>query len=345
MDDPSVGDGVLLLLPVVPWTLAALTVVLLVALAVPPGGPREADLAAQPSPLHRRPVAALLAALAVLAVLVLRLGPAGEVRNPVPPLLVGLGLPALLVLPALLSPLGRRRPGPADGDVRPAVVLALGVVVALVVPLTPARPDVLATSVTAYALALVLAAVAVGLRRAAASYDAVGLLAAWGALGPALTRWRAPRGAAAVLAVVLGGAWAERYERSAAWGERLTGPAEVAAGLGGALLLAAAGTALLHRTTGRAAAAVLLPLAFATAVAGGLRRALISGQLLLADSVDPDPLGALPGQAVALALVAVGGALSAAVLARRLGPGAARLPATGVLLVLSAVSAVVVLQP
>jgi hypothetical protein len=117
-----------------------------------------------------------------------------------------------------------------------------------------------------------------------------------------------------------------------------------------ALGLASVGAAALQRAIGGGAAAVLLPLAVATAAAGVLRRALISAQLLADQAlgerpVDPDPFGIAGGQALALVLVTLGGGLSAAVLARRAGEGAARLPGVGVLLLLTAASAWVVLQP
>jgi hypothetical protein len=51
------------------------------------------------------------------------------------------------------------------------------------------------------------------------------------------------------------------------------------------------------------------------------------------------------GQGASLAVVALAGALAAAVVARRSGPGAARLGGLGTVLLTTAVSAVVVLQP
>lgn len=351
---PSVEtDELLRVLPVVPWTLAAVATVLLVALGVPPGGPRVPDLAAGPSPVARALPAAVAVVLAALAVLALRTGPDDAVSNPVPALVVGLGWPLLLALPPLLGPLARRllpRPADAPHDVRPAVLTVLAVVAVLTVPGDPARPLLVATAVAAYVLVLVAVAVAFG-RRTAGRVEGLGLLARWGALGPGLARWAPPRGATAVLAVVLGGAWFERYERSSAWTAAPAASTDVVVGLALALAAAAGGAAVLARAVPGGAAAVLLPLAFATAVAGVVRRALISAQLL-ADRVlpgqavlQPDPLGVAGGQLLALGLVALGGALSAAVLARRLGEGAERLAGVGVLLVLTAVSAAVVLQP
>jgi hypothetical protein len=345
-------------LPVLPWTMAAVATALVVALSVPPGGPRAATLGSGPSPVAARGPAALLAGLAVLALLVARAGPAGQLDNPVPAVVVGLGWPLLLLAPGLAG-LARRRPEPAvpmsaRGDVRPAVLAALAVVGYLVLPVTPTSPAAVGTAVASYVLVVVAASVALGRQAVAQRLEVLGLLARWAALGRDLTRWAAPRGALAVLAVVLGGAWAERYERSTRWTEGLPSRTDAVLVLAAAIALAAAGAALLHLATRHgggtgAAAAVLLPLALATAVAGAARRALISAQLLL-DQVagprplDPDPLGIAGGQLLALSLVLLGGGLSAAVLARRMGEETARLPGVAVLLALTGVSAAVVLQ-
>lgn len=350
MDDVAV-------LPVVPWLLAALSLVLVVSLGVPPGGPREADLHARPSVLTGRRTAALALAAAAVAFAVARFGPRNELDNPVPPLVVGLGWPLLLLLPALLGllrPQTRRRPAEEQSDdVRPAVLTAAAVVGYLTLPYTPTTTLAVAYAVAAYTTAVVAAAVAFGRVRVAAGFEVLGLLARWGGVGRALPRWSAPRGALAVLAVLLGGAWFERYERTTAWTQALPDRQQAAWGLLAAWALAAAGAALLHRAvrTGPSgtAAAVLLPLVLATAVAGVLRRGLISVQLLTYQALGPrpltpDPFGVAGGQALALAVVALGGVLSAVVLARRMGEETARLPGVGVLLVLTAVSAWIVLQ-
>ena len=350
-------DESVAVLPVLPWTLAAVATVLVVALSVPPGGPRPATLAAGASPVAGR-VGALLAALAVaVAVAVARFGPASELDNPVPAAVVGLGWPLLLLVPGLvglLRPAGRDTGDQPRDDVRPAVLAAGGVLGYLVVPYSPLRPAAVATALAAYALVVVAVGVALG-RAAAGRFEVLGLLARWGAVGRRLPRWAAPRGALAVLAVVLGGGWFERYERSTEWLAGLPDRSDTAFGLALALGVAAVGAFALHRATrGRGAAgtaaAVLLPLALATAVAGVLRRALISAQLLADQAVgprgiDPDPFGVLGGQALALTVVVVGGCLSSAVLARRVGEETARLPGVGVLLVLTGASAWVVLQP
>ena len=350
-------DEAVAVLPVLPWTLAAVATVLVVALSVPPGGPRPATLAAGPSPVAGR-VGAVLAAIAVaVAVAVARFGPASELDNPAPAAVVGLGWPLLLLVPGLVGlvrPFARDTGEQDRDDVRPAALAALAVLGYLVVPYSPLRPAAVATALAAYAVVVVAVAVALG-RATAGRVEVLGLLVRWGAVGRRLPRWAAPRGSLAVLAVVLGGGWFERYERSTEWLAGLPDRSDAAFGLALALVLAGLGAWALHRgtrTRGAAgtAAAVLLPLALATAAAGVLRRALISVQLLADQAVgprglDPDPFGVLGGQALALAVVVLGGCLSSAVLARRVGEETARLPGVGVLLLLTAASAWVVLQP
>lgn len=393
-------DEVEAVLPAGPWALAAVATVLVVALSVPPGGPRPARLRAGPSPVAGRLGAALALLLAVAVVLVARLGPASELLNPVPALVVGLGWPLLLLLPGLVGLVGGgpdtdrgaprpehepaadvapppedpttagTAPAPEDptaadaapapavverGDVRPAVLAALAVLAFLTVPTPSTTTTAVAAAVAVYAVVVTAGCVAFGRRTVAARFEVLGLLARWGSLGRALPRWAAPRGALAVVAVVLGGAWFERYERTAAWTSDLPDRGTTVVGLVTALVLAAAGAALLHLATRRGgapgtAAAVLLPLALGAAVGGVVRRALISIQLLADQAagpraVDPDPFGVVAGQAVALALVVLGAALAAAVLARRMGEETARLPGVGVLLLLTGASAWLVLQP
>lgn len=345
------------LLPVLPWTLAALATVVVVALSVPPGGPREATVRSGDSPVGHRLVAVLVAALVSAVLVVSRFGPANELDNPVPALVIGLGWPGLLLLPAVVG-LIRARPDQLTPVARvtawPAALGALAVLGYLTLPVNPTRPAAVGTAVAAYAVVLLAASVALGRKTVAERVEVLGLLVRWSALGRALPRWAAPGGALAVLAIVLGGAWVERFERTAAWTAGLHERTDTLLLLIAGLALAGVGAAALQLATRGGppgtAAAVLLPLALATAIAGVVRRALISAQLLLDQAagprpVDPDPLGLAGGQLLALALVLLGGALSSAVLARRMGEETARLPGVAVLLALSAVSAVVVLQP
>lgn len=350
-------DEAAALLPVAPWALAAVATVLVLALSVPPGGPRPADLGAPPSPLRLRWVAAAAAVAAAAVLVVSRVGPDDELRNPVPSVVVGLGWPLLLLLPALLGLVRppRTRAPAAEVDARPAVVAALGLAAAFVLPAGATRPQLVGTVVAGYALAVTAGAVAVGRVAVANRAEVLGLLASWLAVGRSLTRWSPPRGALGVLAVALGAAWFERYERTARWAGAVPDRLDAVAGLAAALALAGGGALTLHLATRRraargTAAAALLPLVAGVALACVARRALISAQLL-ADQlagprpVDPDPWGVVGGQLLALALVVVGGGLAAAVLARRTGEETARLPGVGVLLGLTAASAWLVLQP
>lgn len=343
-------------LPVGPWAAAAVATVLVVALSVPPGGPRPADRSARPGWLASRVAALLVAVLLVVLVLVARLGPDSELRNPVPALVVGLGWPLLLLLPGLV---GLARPRDRDEapvtPVWPAVAVALALVAALVLPLTPTRPDAVGLALAAYAVVVLAAVVALGRPVVAERVELLGLLAAWLAVGRRLPRWSPPAGALAVLAVLLGGAWFERYERTLRWTGGVPDRLDAALGLVVALVVAGLAAAALHlatRSRGAAgtAAAVLLPLTAGVVVAGVARRALISAQLLADQvagprAVDPDPLGVAGGQVLALALVVAGAGLAGAVLARRVGEETARLPGVAVLLALTAGSSWLVLQP
>ena len=347
MDEVSV-------LPVLPWTAAAALLVLLVALNVPVPAERSAQLRTGGSWLTGRRSGPVALVVIVALVVVARTAGSTEVDNPVPALLVGLVWPALLVVPALASAALRRRAEVTGADVvrdtRPAVFPALAVVGYLTLATRPTEPRTLGTALGVYAVVLLAVAVALG-RSAAARTECLGLLARWAALGPGLVRWHPPRGAAAVLVVLLGGAWAERLQRATVWTDAAPGRTGQLVLLAAALTVAAGGAALLTASSDGRAAPVLLPLTAAAVLAGVLRRAVISAQLLW-DSVgpgspglSPDPLGVAGGQAAALAVAAVGGALAAAVLARRVGTGAARLPGTAVVVALTAVTSAVVLAP
>lgn len=341
------------MLPVGPWAAAAVLLVLLVGLSVPVPTRRDELVSTAGSWLTGRRAAPVALATVTGLLLASRVAGDDELDNPVPALVVGVLWPALLVLPALAAPFPRLRTervvGGA-GDVRPAVAAALAVVGYLTLAPRPTLPATLGTALAGYALVLTAVGVALG-RGVAARTELVGLLSRWAALGPALVSWRPPRGAAAVLAVVLGGAWAERTQRGAAWLGAEQGQAAQVALLGLSLAVAAGLAVLLTGCTDGKAAPVLLPLAAGAVLGGVLRRAVISVQLLWdqlgagSPGVVADPLGVAGGQGAVLGAVTLGGALAAAVLARRTGPGAARLSGLGLVLVATATSAVVVLQP
>ena len=343
------GDRAVAVLPVLPWVGAALLLVLLVALNVPaPPAGRRALARVPGSYSAHLPVAVAGLVVAALLTAVARFGPRDELDNPVPALVVGLGWPVLFVGPLLWGlarrPAARTNDSPgAPRDTRPAVVAAAVVVGYLALAPSPSSPRSLAVALPVYVVVLAAVAVALG-RDVAARTEVLGLLARWSALGPRLVRWHPPRGAAAVLAVVMAGAWAERVGRSMAWADTGAGRLAEAAMLVACVAVAGlAAVALTSWSDGRAAP-VLLPLAVAAVVAGVLRRAAISAQLLWdqagagSPGVDPDPFGVAGGQAAALAVAAAGGALAATVLARRVPGGSARLPGVGVVLAVTAMT-------
>lgn len=340
-------------LPVLPSVTAAVVLVLTVGLLAPARGPVAGEPVAAGSWTGGRTSGALaLVALAVLAA-VARFGPAGELDNPASALVVGLGPLAVLLVPLLVPLLAAGRTRPTAAEAPPTVWPAVPVTLAIAAYLSgvPARaaPPRLGAALAACAVLVVAAALALG-RRAVVRAEPVGLLAAWSSLGPRLVRWEPPRGASGVLAVVVGGAWCERWTRSEAWARVARDQTDLWLLLGAFVLLAAGLAAVLQRWSGPVAAAAMVPLAIGAVVAAGLRRALISGQLLLEqarlrDRVEPDLLGTVGGQVAALSLVAVAGCLACVVVARRSGEGPARLPALAVVLLVTAVSGVVVLQP
>jgi len=347
------GESALNVLPVVPWLGAALLLVLLVALNVPPPTGRSPRTRVRGSALADPRAAAAGLVAVLLLVLVARLGPERVGDNPVPALVVGLGWPLLFVVPAVVGLVRRLPAGPDDApgaprDVRPAVVGAVAVAGYLALVPSASAPRTLGYALGGYALAVLALGIALG-APAVARTEVLGLLVRWAALGPRLVHWHPPRGAAAVLAVVLAGAWVERAQRTAAWFELAPGRTDTVLLVVACGSVAGLGAMALTRWSDGRSAPVLLPLAAAAVVAGVLRRALISAQLLW-DSVgpgapgfDPDPLGVAGGQAAALAVVVVGSVLAVTVLARRVGAGAARLPGTGVVLVLTGVSGYLVL--
>jgi hypothetical protein len=341
-------DDVEALLPVVPSVATVVVVVLTVGLLVtPPAQVPEPDGTTRSWTASRTGGLVALVLLAALAAAA-RFGARSELDNPVPALVVGLG-PVLLVLLPLLVTAARRSDRGTPGSAWPAVPAAVVATAYLAAVPGRAEPARLGAALAVVAVVAVAAALALG-RGTAARLDPAGLLAAWVALGRDLVRWAPPAGATALLAVALGGAWCERWSRTASWAGSARDEADLWLLLGAWVLAALVLVALLARAAGATAAAVAVPLVVGAVVAGGLRRALISAQLLaeqagLVDRVRADPLGLVGGQVAALAVVGVAGCVAAVVLARRSGPGSARLPGLSLLLVASAVSAWVAAQP
>lgn len=322
-------------LPPLPWTLAAVSLVLLLGLAVPTRPTAVAPIRAGGSLFATRWAGAgALAALSALAATA-RFGPRSTLDNPVPALVVGLLLPLLVLVPLVVllvvRPLGR----PPVTDVWPAAPVVLLVGWFLFVSPDRFDPRALAPAIGGYAVVMVAVGLAFG-GAAVQRTEVFGLLARWCSLGPGLASWAPPAGAGAVLGVVLGGAWYERAARSV--GAPGTGRL-----LAGSVALALLVAFLLRW---RDAVPALVPLAAAAVVAGGLRRALISAQLLAQrDGVVADPLGMIGGQVASLVVVVVGGCAAAAVVARRAGPAADRLAGLAMVAVASALTAFIALRP
>lgn len=317
-------------LAVGPWPSVVVALVLLAGLLVRTGGPERVRTAGSVLTGRRTAWAAL--AVGIGLAVVARTGAPDELDNPVPPLVVGLGWPLLLVLPALARP-PRADAEDAPGHVLPAVAAAAAVAGYLALWPDRARPAVLAAALASYVVVMVAVAVALG-RPAAGRTEVLGLLARWVSLGRRLPAWAPPRGAAAVLALVLAGAWVERLRRS-------TEAPELAVVVAGSLALAAVVAAVAARYD---AVPALVPVAAGAVVAGGLRRAMISAQLLADRGLTPDPLGVAGGQVAALVVVGLTGCLGGAVVARRTAAGLGRLPALAAMASATGASALVVLS-
>ena len=316
-------------LEVGPWPSVVVALVLLAGLVVRVGTAERIRTGG--SLLTGRRGGLLALAVGVVLTVLARTGSPDEVVNPVPALVVGLGWPLLLVLPVLTPSRAADRDPPAH--VLPAVAAAAAVAGYLALWPDRARPAVLAAALASYLVVMVAVAVALG-RTAVARTEVLGLLARWVSLGRRLPSWAPPRGAAAVLAMVLAGAWCERLRRST----EAPGTEVVAVG---SLLVAATVALALHRFDGVPA---LVPLAAGAVVAGGLRRALISAQLLADRGITPDPLGVAGGQVAALVVVGVSGVLAGAVVARRTPPGTGRLPGLAAVASAALASSLVVLS-
>lgn len=310
-------------------------------------------------------------------------GSPDEARNPATLVVVYLAWPGLLLLAAAglrvwpridpFDSLGAAADRLAGGsgpdprhDVRPAVVAAFALVAFLSAYALLVPPEVLATALVLYAVAVTALAIAGG-RDRAARFEVVGLLLGWAGLlrRNGLVGWVPPSGAPAVLGVLLGGLAFSRLRRTGLWGpaavsdhpELWTALGVVGAAAAGALLVA--GLAALGRRHGSAGGveAALVPAVVSVAVAYLLRRSLTAAQLLpqvLADplgsgsgrwtyDVDPNLGGTAAQQGAALAVVLLGHLLGALVLVRRSGGARQRLPAVVALGLSAVVAAALVL--
>jgi len=326
----------------------------------------------------------LTVALLLVAVVAGRLGADDELENLAPALLVGVAVPLLPVLCAVAGPVWRwvdpwdaiarviardvrERP---TGHVWPAVLVSLPLVWYLSAFLDPLDPRAVGLAAALYAVVMVSGSVALGRARWLGSADPVGIVLSWLSLVPRarLADWAPPRGAEALLGVLVGGLLFGPVRRSQMWTGLATRPEAAVYAAVGVVVLAALVTGLLMALSrlarpydgaaGVARAAV--PVVAAVALAVGLERDRLSTSLQLlpgllgdplglgwdllgpaVDGINPAPLGAV-GLLVLQLGVLVAGHLAGAFLAARRLPEMARLPAAIALLHMMGGSAVVV---
>lgn len=366
---PVTPDAGLALPPTVlaAWGVLALAVIVL--------RPRTAT-SHEPVPIRDDvlgpPALATRALALALVVLCIAAGLAGDegLRNLAPPLVLGVAWPGLLLLSAVAGPvwrwidpwdstarllrplLGSEPAPPVDGDVRLAVLGALAWTWYLGFHPDPATPRAVGTALAAYTAVTLAGCVALGRRGWLERAEVFGILLRWVAALPRmrLAAWAPPRGAEAVLGVVLGGLLVGRARTSAELVDAvpllISAPSVVvfAVATGGGALIATR-TASTARRLGAegSVAAALVPGAALTALALVLRRFLVSLQVLpfvaadpfgtgdplwsLGYGIDLNPLGNTGGAVVEVALIFLGHLLGALVLRRRAPTWRTRRPA------------------
>lgn len=378
-------------LPVSPLVSATVGagLVLIVAFAVP-AGTRRLDEAPEPqvaswagsvtaSQLVTRLVAV---AVLVLAIAAGRLGVDDELENLAPALVVGALWPLLVLAGISLGPvwrwidpwdsvarvLVRGEPEQRSDHVWPAAAVAVGWVWYLSAYQDTLDPRSVGALLAVYTLVTVGGALALGRARWLSSAEPLGILLSWMALLPRrrLTDWRPPRGAEALLGVLVGGVLFGAVRRSELWGSLNTAhEAEIYAAVGlvlfcaaafGLLMLMALAAQHLDARAVAARAAVPVVAGIIVAVAMDQNRLSTSVQLLpelfgdpfgrgwdllgrAGAGLDPAPLGDAGLVAAQLALVLAGFLIGAAVLARRL-ERADRGPVALVLAVLASASVI-----
>jgi hypothetical protein len=310
-------------LPLSPLVLAylAAALVLGVALAVPqsgvrsghPGRPETTSWAGSLSApqMATRVVAVALLGLAIAAG---RLGEDDELENLAPALVVGAGWPLLVLASVVLGPvwrwvdpwdavaraLVRGDDSEPPGHVWPAAFAALAWVWYLGAYSHPLSPRSVGAALAVYTVVTVAGCLAFGRVRWLASSEVFGVALSWLALVPrrGLAGWTPPRGAPALLGVLVGGLVFGAARRSEIWGDLNTEPhAELLAGLGlmgtcavacGLLALAASVAATPAR---RAIAPALLPAAAGVVVAVAMDSNRLTTSLQLLPGLLGDPFG------------------------------------------------------
>jgi len=343
-------------LPVSPLLAAwiAVALVLLVAFGVPRGEPmsptRESGSWAGSLSRPQLAVRVLAVALLVLAVVEGRVGEDDELENLAPALIVGVAWPLLVLASVALGPVWRWA-DPWDGIARaltrghvdeparhvwPAAFVAVPWVWYLSAYRDTLAPRSVGAIVALYTLFTVGGCLVVGRRRWLSTSEPLGIVLSWMALLPRrrLADWDPPRGAEVLLGVLAGGILFGAARRSELWGGLNTARAALLLATLGVVLSSATAAGLLVVTArwaaqlgaGPAAARAAVPAvaAIVVAVAMDRNRLFTSIQLLpellgapFSPTLDPEPLGTRGLLAAQLAVLAVGHAAGAAVVARR----------------------------
>jgi hypothetical protein len=346
------------------------------------GGPTE-SWRGELSPAERvgRGLAVTMALLAIAAG---RVGSTTELDNLAPALVVGAAWPLLVAASLAWAPAWRwldpwdgsaralAAPEGEVGDVRPAVVTALGWVWYLCAYPHTLHPRAVATALALYSIVTVAGCLAVGRAAWLGRAEIFGLLFSWAARvrHGRLIPWRPPRGAELALGVLAGGLLFGALKQTAVWGSLAVSPDATLYGFVGATGCAALGAlglwALgrweehLGAGGGVAAASVTPVCSIALALAMARNRVFTSVQLLPALAgdpfgfgwnllgeagvgIDPAPLG-VTGRIVAQATVlVVGHAAGSAVVAYRT-TAPRRVPAFVALVVLQIASLLTLTQ-
>ena len=311
--------------PLVLVLVGLLTVVVLSATLAPhrarqpaaDGPVTDLDTASWPGSLTwRQGVVRGLSVVVLLAAIVAgRLGVDDELENLAPALVIGAGWPLLvlgcLVLGRLwrwldpwdtLARLALRRDESTPADhVLPACVLAVGWLWFLSVNPRPLDPRGVGAALAVHTVVTLAGCVALGRARWLSSAEPVGLLLSWVGLLPRrrLTRWSPPRGAGALLGVVLAGTVFGVVRRTELWSGVAALPTATlysTAALVASCLLGAGLAALAQRLAGSpeqaaAVAQALVPVVAGVVVAVALARNRFFTSVQLLPGLVGDPLG------------------------------------------------------
>ena len=257
----------------------------------------------------------LAVTVALLTIAAGRLGATNELDNLAPALAVGAAWP-LLILASVAWPPAWRWLDPWDGcaralaapegeagDVRPAIVSALGWVWYLCAYPHSLHPRAVATALALYSIVTVAGCLAVGRGAWLGRAEIFGLLLSWAARvrHGRLISWQPPRGAEVALGVLAGGLLFGALKQTAVWGSLAVSPEATLYGFVGVMSCAALGglglwalgrwEAHLGTGGGVAAASVVSVCSIALALAMARNRLFTSVQLLPALAGDPFGFG------------------------------------------------------